>query len=94
VKNNLDPITLKREYNEVKFGFIIAELDLAAVFCERANTTSDSAEGERSLNNALTAYGTAIRFAKEAKLTPEMTQEIKGKIDRLDAILHSFIRWN
>ena len=94
MKNNLDPITLKREHNEAKFGFIIAELDLAAVFCERASTTSDSTEGERNLNNALTAYGTAIRFAKEAELTPEMRQEIKGRIDRLDAIVDSFIRWN
>ena len=94
MKNNLDPIALKRQNNEVKFGFIIAELDLAATFCERARIASDSTEGERNLNNALTAYGTAIRFAKEAELTPEMSQEIKGKIDRLDAILHCFIRWN
>ena len=85
---------LKRDHNEAKFGFIIVELDLAATFCERASTASDSAEGERNLNNALTAYETAIRFAKEAELTPEMSQQIKGKINRLDAILHSFGRWN
>jgi hypothetical protein len=50
VKNKLDPITLKRENNEAKFGFIITELDLVAVFCERASITSDSTEGERNLN--------------------------------------------
>ena len=92
MKNNLDPITLKRENNEAKFGFIIVELDLAATFCERASTASDSIEGERNLNSALKAYGTAVRFAKGAELTPEMSQQIKGKIDRLDAILNSFIR--
>jgi len=94
VKNSLDQITLKRENNEAKFGFIIAELDLAAVFCERASITSDSTEGERNLNNALTAYGTAIRFAKEAELTPERKREILEKIHRLDVILHSLILWN
>jgi hypothetical protein len=94
VKNRLHPIALRRENNEAKFAFIIAELDLAATFCERASIASDSTEGERNLNNALTAYGTAIRFAKEAKLTPGMSQQIKGKINQLDAILHSFIGWN
>ena len=94
VKKKVDPTTLKRENDEAKFGFIIVELDLAATFCERARTASDSTEGERNLDHALTAYGTAIRFAKEAELTPERKREILEKIDRLDVILHSLILWN
>ena len=94
VKKKVDPITLKRENDEAKFGFIIAELDLAATFCERASTTSDSTKAERNLNHALRAYGSAIRFAKKAELTPERREQIKEKIDRLDAILHSLILWN
>ena len=87
MKNKLDPNALRLDNEKAKFGFIIAELDLAATFCERAGTASDSTEGERNLNKALTAYGTAIRFAKEAALTPERSRQIKEKIERLDAIL-------
>ena len=94
VKKKVNLITLKRENDEAKFGFIIAELDLAATFCERARTASDSAEGERNLHHALTAYGTAIRFAKEAELTRERREQIKEKSKRLDVILHSLILWN
>ena len=91
VRNKLNPITLKQDNDKAKFGFIIAELDLAATFCERAITASDSTEGERNLDHALTAYGIAVRFAKEAELTPERREQIKEKIDRLDAILYSLI---
>jgi hypothetical protein len=94
VTNNLDPIKLKKDNDKVRFKFILAELDLAAAFCERASTTSDSTKAERNLNHALRAYGSAIRFAKEVVLTPERREQIKEKIDRLDAILHSLILWN
>src|SRR5215470_6205799 len=93
MKNKLDPNALRLDNDKAKFGFIIAELDLAATFCERASTASDSTEGERNLGHALTAYRTAVRFAKEAELTPERREQIKEKIDRLDAILSSLILW-
>ena len=85
--NKLDMTRLRPEKDKAKFGFIIAELDLARTFCERASAASDGTDCERNLGNALKAYGAAVRFAKRAKLTPEQSEEIKEKIGRFDAAL-------
>jgi len=91
VNDKLDAIALKRDSDETRLGFILAELDLAATFCQRASSASDSTDAERNLGLALTAYETAIRFAKDANLTPERGQQIKEKIERLDAILYELL---
>ena len=84
-------IALRLDSDETKFGFILAELDLAATLCQRASSASDSATAERNLGLALTAYETAVRFAKDANLTPEKGRQIKEKIERLDAILNEWL---
>ena len=91
MNDKLDPTALKLQSDEARFGFIIAELDVSATFCERAGTAADSTDAERNLGNALTAYETAVRFAKDANLTPEQGQQIKEKVERLDAILDELL---
>ena len=91
MNNELNATALKLDSDETRFGFILAELDLAATFCRRASSASDSTDAERNLGLALTAYETAVRFAKDANLTPEKGQQIKEKIARLDAILDELL---
>ena len=86
-----DTIALKLDSDETRLGLILAELDLAATFCHRASSASDSTTAERNLGLALTAYETAVRFAKDANLTPEKGEQIKEKIERLDAILNELL---
>lgn len=71
---------------QVRFEFIINELDLAITFCEIARTATDESKALRNLSHARNASMTARRFAGD-DLTVPMHEEIHSRLQRLESLL-------
>jgi hypothetical protein len=82
---------MNQEHHQVKFEFIIAELDLAITFCNIADSAGSGVKSERNLGHAARAFETAVRCAQNADLTLEMRQQINERIDRLNPRLHDLV---
>jgi len=75
-----DFIIVLQSQQELRFQFVLAEIDLAAVFIEIALNTSIDDRLRRNSRLAYVALGTANRFMKGRKLTSKMTQAINDRL--------------
>jgi hypothetical protein len=66
----------------VYVDFVVAELDLAATFCERAVSTQDTATRERNIRNARHAYEAARYFSQRLRLASTELARIKERVSR------------
>ena len=80
--------SLVQTYHDLRFQFIIAELDLAITFCRVAATTRDPARKRANENNAEIAYEAAAHCLHGAKLSVEMLREIREKTAKLRSLWH------
>jgi hypothetical protein len=73
--------------NEAGLGFVLAELDLGATFCELALCTQNEENKERNIRNGRKAHDNALHFLW--KLSPESTEQtlINEKLSRLSELL-------
>lgn len=74
---------LTRQTSELRFQFIINELDLAITFCQLAASTSDSSKARRNAEHARRACREATRFIRDNLLTAAMNEEIHARLARL-----------
>jgi len=82
---------INQEHHQVKFEFIIAELDLAFTFCKIADSAGNGVKSERNLEHAARSFETAVHCARNTDLTLEMRQQINERIDRLYPRLHNLV---
>ena len=70
---------VKKGHEVAKFEFIVTELELAMTFCDTALSATTSEKADRNLEHAKQAFQSAIRFLKDADLTPSMSKAIGEK---------------
>jgi hypothetical protein len=72
------------ETHEVKYSFLLVELDLALTFLRIAQWSKDQAKAERNLSCAEKARKSAMRFLAEVPLTEQRKKIIQEKLEELE----------
>jgi hypothetical protein len=75
---------LLEETHEVKYSFVLVELDLALTFLRIAQWSRDQAKVERNLRCAEKARKSAMRFLAEVRLTEQRKKIIQEKLEELE----------
>ena len=77
------------DHREVKYRFILTELELALTFCEIAIIASDEAKSKRNIANAQQACDAVEHFFQDSDFSENMNTAIQEKLLRLTAILEN-----
>ena len=78
---------LKWAHEVATFQFVLTELELAITFAETAASADSDEKATRNIGNARRAYKAAMKFAKGARFTPEMTKSIVEKVQQISVLL-------
>jgi hypothetical protein len=73
-----------QENYEIKFDFILTEIDLALTFFRIARSSQDQGKVERNLRHARAARQSAIRYLEEAPLSKQRETILREKLEELD----------
>jgi hypothetical protein len=74
---------LGNKSQEVAYGFILVELDLAFTFLQIAENSGTQLRAELCVENAKKAYRSAKRFLERVALTPRQRIFVKEKLEEL-----------
>lgn len=77
----------RAENDEVRYNFILAEMDLALTFVKVAVSADDIEKRERNLRHARQAYKSAMTNLDKHPLSPPMYQAVESRVGELHEIL-------
>jgi phosphorylcholine metabolism protein LicD len=75
-----------QENNQIKYDFVLTEIDLALTFFRIARSPEDRAKIDRNLRHARSARKSAIRFLEEVPLTQQREAMLREKLQELDRL--------
>jgi hypothetical protein len=91
-KSNMLPSEKQKKlaavHRDVKYKFILTELDLALTFCQMARTAyGDEAKSNRNMQNAQRAYEAANHFLQDAGFSKTKELSLLRKVSHLKGML-------
>jgi hypothetical protein len=74
-------------HEELAYGFILVEFDLATTFCEIAASTTNPQTAGRNIQNAKRAYQSAMKALQKTSFSAEQELVIVAKCKRVQELL-------
>lgn len=78
---------MHEKFERTLFDFVSNEIELATTFASLTQNATHRAKRERSAENALKGYHTALDFMSNKLLTVESRKELTGRLRRLEQTL-------
>ena len=78
---------LAADHRDVKYNFVLTELDLALTFCQISLTSEDKDKSLRNKENAERAHDSALHFLNDDRFSKVMKANVRKKLASLEALL-------